>query len=418
MSATNLLPRFLSLLLLSVLTLAIVAPSTAALSAEQRKVFYGKILAYDVAGDECGSGSSGDSALSADGENNAEIAFNYFASADRLGTGGNANAKQQAAGIVGNLIVESGVDPTKQQYGGGPGRGIAQWSVGDRWDTLLAYARARSIDPLDLTTQLDFIWFEMTGQPAASGVAGGGEASALEELRRQTSPGAAAESFMLKFERPSSDPAVNHIDLRKSEAERIFTAYAGNAQGTVGSSGGGCAAGSGTVNSEGYAFPLEGRKDEIAAYTSLPCTAGPNGCHHDGTPAFDLHVGTGDATIGRKAYAIHKGVAESVTSGYHGTARCYSIQFRQTGSQNPEDDGWYYWYGHIENPTVRQGQEVEAGTVLAQVGDSVCATSEQTHLHIDRGAPKGERGGSDCCRDPGFIDLINTLYEELSDARV
>ena len=41
----------------------------------------------------------------------------------------------QAAGIVGNLDQESGVDPTAVQYGGGPGRGIAQWSVGGRWDT-------------------------------------------------------------------------------------------------------------------------------------------------------------------------------------------------------------------------------------------------------------------------------------------
>src|SRR5262245_59249479 len=41
----------------------------------------------------------------------------------------------QAAGIVGNLDQESGVDPNSVQYGGGPGRGIAQWSVGGRWDT-------------------------------------------------------------------------------------------------------------------------------------------------------------------------------------------------------------------------------------------------------------------------------------------
>jgi len=27
------------------------------------------------------------------------------------------------------------VIPTAVQYGGGPGRGIAQWSVGGRWDS-------------------------------------------------------------------------------------------------------------------------------------------------------------------------------------------------------------------------------------------------------------------------------------------
>src|SRR5262249_41492452 len=54
----------------------------------------------------------------------------------------------QAAGIVGNLDQESGVDPASVQYGGGPGRGIAQWSVGGRWDTsandnVLAYAASK-----------------------------------------------------------------------------------------------------------------------------------------------------------------------------------------------------------------------------------------------------------------------------------
>ena len=41
----------------------------------------------------------------------------------------------QSAGIVGNLDAESGLDPTIHQIGGGPGRGIAQWSAGARWDT-------------------------------------------------------------------------------------------------------------------------------------------------------------------------------------------------------------------------------------------------------------------------------------------
>src|SRR4051812_26829508 len=41
----------------------------------------------------------------------------------------------QAAGIVGNLDQESGVNPASVQFGGGPGRGIAQWSVGGRWDS-------------------------------------------------------------------------------------------------------------------------------------------------------------------------------------------------------------------------------------------------------------------------------------------
>jgi MYXO-CTERM domain-containing protein len=72
----------------------------------------------------------------------------------------------QAAGIVGNLDQESGTDPTAVQSGG-PGRGIAQWSVGGRWDTdandnAVAYATQQNQSVWSLNLQLDFIWYELT----------------------------------------------------------------------------------------------------------------------------------------------------------------------------------------------------------------------------------------------------------------
>ncbi len=72
----------------------------------------------------------------------------------------------QAAGIVGNLDQESGVNPASVQSGG-PGRGIAQWSVGGRWDTstndnLLSYAANHGMSSGSLNTQLEFIWYELT----------------------------------------------------------------------------------------------------------------------------------------------------------------------------------------------------------------------------------------------------------------
>lgn len=89
---------------------------------------------------------------------NDKAAFDFF-----IGKGLTAN---QAAGIVGNLDQESGVDPTIAQYGGGPGRGIAQWSVGGRWDTgtdsVAHYASAHGVSMTALNTQLDFIWYELT----------------------------------------------------------------------------------------------------------------------------------------------------------------------------------------------------------------------------------------------------------------
>jgi MYXO-CTERM domain-containing protein len=89
---------------------------------------------------------------------NDQTAYDYFV--------GKGLTNFQAAGIVGNLDQESGVDPNSVQQGG-PGRGIAQWSVGGRWDTdandnCIWYAGQQGQSSTSLTLQLDFIWYELT----------------------------------------------------------------------------------------------------------------------------------------------------------------------------------------------------------------------------------------------------------------
>lgn len=89
--------------------------------------------------------------------NNQTAAFNFFRSI--------GYTRAQSAGVVGNLMQESGtsVNPRASQPGG-PGRGIAQWSVGDRWDTLVSWAQGRGEDPWALQTQLEFIQHELDTQ--------------------------------------------------------------------------------------------------------------------------------------------------------------------------------------------------------------------------------------------------------------
>src|ERR1051325_10039043 len=90
---------------------------------------------------------------------NDQTAYNFFV--------GKGLTNVQAAGIVGNLDQESGVNPNAVQYGGGPGRGIAQWSVGGRWDTsyhanAVWFAGQRGESVWSLNLQLEFIWYELT----------------------------------------------------------------------------------------------------------------------------------------------------------------------------------------------------------------------------------------------------------------
>ena len=89
---------------------------------------------------------------------NEQPAFDYFV--------GKGLTPFQAAGIVGNLVQESNVSPTSVQPGG-PGRGIAQWSVGGRWDhdandNVVSYAAGKGDSATSLALQLDFIWYELT----------------------------------------------------------------------------------------------------------------------------------------------------------------------------------------------------------------------------------------------------------------
>lgn len=122
----------------------------------------------------------------------------------------------QSAGIVGNLSAESGVDPAIQQIGGGPGRGLAQWQVGGRWDTspndnVLDYAEQRGASPISLQLQLDFIWYELTTFPSYG----------LEELQATTTARAAAISFMTDFEGCGSCSTAKRIEYAEDVLARF-----------------------------------------------------------------------------------------------------------------------------------------------------------------------------------------------------
>jgi hypothetical protein len=145
-------------------------------------------------------------------------AYNYFIS--------KGLTPDQAAGIVGNLIQESNVIATAVEYGGGPGRGIAQWSVGGRWDTsskdnVVWYAGQTGGNAWDLDTQLAFIWSELTE-------IGYGYST----LEAATTVSAATIAFEDKYE----------ICGECEQSQRI--AYAEEVLADAGSSGGGSGSGS------------------------------------------------------------------------------------------------------------------------------------------------------------------------------
>src|SRR5258708_3009352 len=144
---------------------------------------------------------------------NDKTAYDYFV--------GKGLTNFQAAAVVGNLDQESGVNPTVNQSGGGPGRGIAQWSAGARWDTtagdnLVAYAMMQGLPTNSLTVQLGFIWYELETFPQYG----------LAMLRASTNVTDATAAFEDDFEGCvyANFPVCN-LPQRVTYAKGVLAAY-------------------------------------------------------------------------------------------------------------------------------------------------------------------------------------------------
>ena len=117
------------------------------------------------------------------------------------------------AGIMGNFKRESGYDPTIKQYGGGPGRGLAQWTYSDRWQNLLRWAKAKKLNPNTIEAQVGFTMHEMESSMK----------DLLKFLKNTDDPLAAADKFQRVFER------AGHVAQgeRDAEAKKLMKKYGG-----------------------------------------------------------------------------------------------------------------------------------------------------------------------------------------------
>jgi len=141
---------------------------------------------------------------------------------------------EQAAGIIGNLQIESGLNPSIVQGGGssatpvpGVGFGIAQWTTAGRQQGLVDLARQEGVDADTLSVQLDYLWQELNT----------GYKSALADLKKQTDVDGAAVSFMIYYEAPKDhDPNGPNAKARSSAAESALKLYGTSAQSGTGDS--------------------------------------------------------------------------------------------------------------------------------------------------------------------------------------
>ena len=147
-----------------------------------------------------------------------------------------------AAGLLGNLQAESGLNPRNLQnsfekklgftdesytaavdsgsYAGfvhdGAGYGLAQWTYSSRKAALLAYAKARGRPVGDLDTQVDYLLFELWSlfQPV------------WDKLRSTASVREASDCVLLKFERPA-DRSEGNCARRAALGLDFYDRFAG-----------------------------------------------------------------------------------------------------------------------------------------------------------------------------------------------
>ena len=166
------------------------------------------------AGGGGGAGKGGSRSAGAKGQSAAAQIANALKSALGL-------TDAQAAGIVGNLMRESGLNPRVNEGGavglprGVGGYGLAQWT-GSRQTDLVRFAGGRS-QAGDMATQLRFLVSEMMGPEAAS----------LTKLKAAQSPEQAAYLFDKYYERSG----VKAMGERQANARKVFGEIAGSGPG-------------------------------------------------------------------------------------------------------------------------------------------------------------------------------------------
>ncbi|HSX43006.1 MAG TPA: phage tail tip lysozyme [Candidatus Saccharimonadales bacterium] len=144
-----------------------------------------------------------------------------------------------AAGIMGNLNQESGMDPTSEQRpgawedmssrnineGGKGGVGIVQWDGGRR-PAYINYALQHGADKKNIVPQLNYLWYEMNHDQNAVLKGGDWKGVHYPGLTGIKDPHQAAVSFHALYER--SGDSASGIEERARDAVKYYAKYTGD----------------------------------------------------------------------------------------------------------------------------------------------------------------------------------------------
>ncbi|CAN5427104.1 hypothetical protein BH09PAT4_BH09PAT4_03260 [soil metagenome] len=148
----------LQLALLFTSTAVIVGGPVFAFTTNDVTCSYYKTCGYDPT-DENQSCTPVASTATLAGSDSAEKAWNYLT--------GKGLSGEQAAGVIGNLIAESSLDPEADN---GSHRGIAQWDTGGRWARFVEWAGSQGLETNSFDAQIQYVWKEATTRGNIEGI--------------------------------------------------------------------------------------------------------------------------------------------------------------------------------------------------------------------------------------------------------
>lgn len=156
---------------------------------------------------------------------------------DRFGKTGMTD--EAIAAFIGNFMIESGLDPEARQTPG-LGRGLAQWSEGDRHATLVNFAGEQGKEWTDFDTQLDFVVWELQN----------GFSHLVPDLKSSNDINYLTELICTKYE-IAGIPALNMRIAAAQEAFNTMPEHERSDDGSLDSSGGGEFGGSSGIGGTG-----------------------------------------------------------------------------------------------------------------------------------------------------------------------
>lgn len=154
------------------------------------------------------SEDSDSSSDSTNGNTNAEKIWNQLR--------GSGFSKYAAAGILGNMYAESGVDPNATEAGGGGGYGLVQWTPKSK---LTAYANSVGKSESSLSLQVEFLVKQLKGTTSIFP-----DTAAYQPLMNATSVSEATKVFLDYYERAG----VANLQKRVTAAQGYYDSYKGN----------------------------------------------------------------------------------------------------------------------------------------------------------------------------------------------